>query len=274
MTEGTAPSNPGAKHSRRRAVVRPHVSIPNLALTLRWIRDDLRLTQRQAASQIGFSEIHLGRFETGKSKPPPESLEQIISGYRVNKAMAAHLRELAGRAIPLAPATALRAYVRAEKSLMLNLDRFQARAVPAAFIDPFCNVLACNDVFTAALPGIDDGWSIPLWMFSDQRDAVVDPEAEGAWSVSILKATLGRHRDSEQARELVTGLEDSRWARRLWAASLAVATGRDARSPMHARDARGNLVSYQLALTEGLPAHHIQLVTATPEPYTGPSDIS
>lgn len=274
MTEGSARPDPTAKRRRRRASTRPHVSIPELGLTLKWIREDLGLTQDAAAEKVGYSAVQLGRFERGVQAPSVAALGEIISGYHVTRTMGWHLHELAAPAIMLAPTDALRSYVRAEESLMVSLDRFQERGVAAAFIDPLWNVLACNTLFSDALPGLERSWSIPLWMFSEQgKTAVVDPEDEAAWSVSMWKAALGRHRTSDQARNLVAGLAQNSEARRLWAASLAVATGRDARRPMHARDSQGNLVSYQLALTEGLSAHHVQLLTATPEPYSGPTDI-
>ncbi|MFF2396341.1 helix-turn-helix domain-containing protein [Nocardia sp. NPDC058114] len=264
-------ARPHKGRQRRRAPNRPQVSIPDLATTIRWIREDLGLTQAQAAAEVNFSAVHLGRFERGESKPPPDTLERIISGYRLDKAMASHLRELAGPAIMLAPPDALRRYVRAEKSLRLNLERFQARAIPAAFIDPFWNLLAHNDLFAAALPGIDDSGSISVWMFSDYSKTVVtDPESEGSWTVAMLKSALGRHRSSAQAKDLVSTLTPISDARRLWAASVNVSHGRDSQCPLHAYDANHRLVSYQLSLTDGMLAHHVQLVTATPEAYSGP----
>ncbi|MGF0319593.1 helix-turn-helix domain-containing protein [Nocardia fluminea] len=256
---------------RRRAPKRPQVSIPDLGTTIAWIRDDLGLTQNQAAATVNFSAVHLGRFERGESKPPPDTLEKIISGYRLDKAMASHLRELAGPAIMLAPPDALRSYVRAEKSLKLNLQRFQARATPAAFIDPFWNLLAHNDLFTRAFPGIEDIGSMSLWMLSEQsKTVVVDPECEGSLMVATLKSALGRHRNSAQAKELVSTLAPINDARRLWAASVKVTRGRDSQCPLHAYDANHRLVSYQLSLTDGMLAHHVRLLTATPEEYSGP----
>ncbi|MFC9871675.1 helix-turn-helix domain-containing protein [Nocardia salmonicida] len=262
---------PHKGRQRRRTPNRPQVAIPDLATTLRWIREDLGLTQAQAAAEVNFSAVHLGRFERGESKPPPDTLERIISGYRLDKAMASHLRELAGPAIMLAPPDALRTYVRAEKSLRLNLSRFQARTIPAAFIDPFWNVLAHNDLFATTLPGIEDSRSISVWMLSDHsKTVVVDPESEGSWTVAMLKSALGRHRSSAQAKELVSALAPINDARRLWAASVNVARGRDSQCLLHAYDANHSPVSYQLALADGILAHHIQLITATPEAYSGP----
>ncbi|MGS2804638.1 helix-turn-helix domain-containing protein [Nocardia sp. MW-W600-9] len=264
-------ARPHKGRQRRRAPKRPQVSIPDLGTTIAWIRDDLGLTQNQAAAAVNFSAVHLGRFERGESKPPPDTLEGIISGWRLDKAMASHLRELAGPPIMLAPPDALRSYVRAEKSLRLNLERLQARTIPAAFVDPFGNLLAHNDLLTTAFPGIQDIGSTSIWMFSGHSKAViVDPQGEGSLTVAMLKSALGRHRSSAQAKELVSTLAPISDARRLWAASVNVTRGRDSQCPLHAYDANHRPVSYQLALTDGMLAHHVQLLTATPEEYSGP----
>lgn len=259
-------SRPHKGRQRRRAPNRPQVSIPDLGTTIGWIRDDLGLTQTQAAAALNLSAVHLGRFERGESKPPPDTLEKIIIGLRVDRAMASHLRELAAPAITLAPPDALRRYVRAEKSLMLNLDLFQSRSIPAAFIDPFWNVLARNDLFAEVFPGIDDTRSIAVWMLSEQgKSVVVDSEAEGSWTVAMLKSALGRHRSAAQAAELVSVLTPISDARRLWAASVSVSYGRDSRCLLHAYDADRKPVSYLLSMTDGMLAHHVQLITVTPE---------
>ncbi|WP_316575055.1 helix-turn-helix domain-containing protein [Nocardia canadensis] len=209
-------ARPHVGRQRRRARNRPKVSIPHLGTTIGWIRDDLGLTQAQAVAAVNFSAVHLGRFERGEAKPPAETLEKIISGYRLDRDMASHLRELAGPAFMLAPPEALRTYVQAEKSLMLNLERFQARAIPATFIDPFWNLLAYNALCVDAFPGIDDCNSVAVWVLGHQGRAVIRYyEAEASWSVAMLKSALGRHRSSTQAQELVSALAPISDARRL-----------------------------------------------------------
>ncbi|MGW6421439.1 MmyB family transcriptional regulator [Nocardia sp. NPDC055053] len=265
-------ARPHKGRQRRRASNRPQVSIPDLGTTMGWIRDDLGLTQSQAAAELNFSAVHLGRFERGEAKPPLDTLERIISGYRLDRDLASHLRELAGPPVMLAPPEALRTYVQAEKSLMLNLERFQARAIPAAFIDPFWNVLAYNDLYADTIPGIDDHRSVAVWVLSEQaKRVIVDYEAEASWTVAMLKSALGRHRSSAQANELVSALAPISDARRLWAASVNVSYGRDSRCLLHAYDADRKRVSYLLSLSVGIAAHHVQLVTATPEACSRPA---
>ncbi|MEU4712024.1 helix-turn-helix domain-containing protein [Nocardia salmonicida] len=247
------------------------MSIPNLGTTCLWIRDDLGLTRDEAADAVGFSAVHLGRIERGEREPSLSTLEGIILGYRLDQVMAAHLHDLAIADIPLAPTHYLRAYVRADPSLAVNLARLQARGILAAYIDPMSNVLSRNDLLANALAGIDDIGSIPAWMFSEHSKTIlVDPDSERSWTVAMLKAALGKHRTSVQAKELVAALAPNREAQRLWAASVSVSRGRDSRCLLHAHGTNRSGVSYQLSLTDSIASKHIQLVTATPESYSGP----
>ncbi|MFD9547958.1 hypothetical protein ACFWBG_11285 [Nocardia salmonicida] len=136
---------------------------------------------------------------------------------------------------------------------------------------PMSNVLSRNDLFAHALTGIDDIGSIPAWMFSEHSKTIlVDPDSERSWTVAMLKAALGKHRTSVQAKELVAALAPNREAQRLWAASVNVSRGRDSRCLLHAHGTNPHGVSYQLSLTDSIASKHIQLVTATPESYSGP----
>lgn len=268
MTQKAPHSRPGRHRSDPDP---PPISIPEFSTTCLWLRKSRGLGREQAATALKFSAVHLGRFERGEALPSAKIMELIIAGYRLDPAMAAHLRDLAIPAIPLSPAEHLRTWVQADTALVSNLERFQVRGILAAYVDPLWNVLARNELFAEALPGIDESQSIPVSMFTEPGKAVViDPEAEGACAVSMLKGIMGKYRDSAQARELVTALTPVPEAQRFWAASADISFGRDSRFLLHARRPGGNLVSYQLTLADSIPAHHIQLLTATPEPYSGP----
>ncbi|MFC9964454.1 helix-turn-helix domain-containing protein [Nocardia ignorata] len=259
------------RRRRRRDPTRPDVSIPDLGTTCRWIREDLGLTREEAADAVGFSAVHLGRIERSEREPSLNTLEGIVRGYRLDQAMSAHLHDLAIADIPLAPTHHLRTYVQAEPALAANLERFQTRGVLAAYIDPMSNVLSRNDLFADLLIGIDDIGSVPVWMFGEHAKTVlVDPDGERSWMIAKVKAALGRHRTSVQAKELVAALSPNNDAQRLWAASVKVSLGRDARRLLHAHSTDQNRVSYQLSLTDSIVSKHIQLVTATPETYSGP----
>lgn len=260
------------RRRRRRDPTRPDVSIPDLGTTCRWIREDLGLTRDEAADAVGFSAVHLGRIERGEREPSLSTLEAIILGYRLDQAMAAHLHDLAIADIPLAPTHYLSTYVRAETALAVNLERFQARGVLAAYIDPMSNMLSRNDLFADVLTGIDDIGSVPVWMFTEHAKTVlVNPDDERSWMIAMVKAALGRHRTSVQAKELVAVLAPNSEAQRLWAASVNVSRGRDARRLLHAHGPNHSGVSYLLSLTDSIVSKHIRLVTATPESYSGPA---
>ncbi|WP_328715946.1 helix-turn-helix domain-containing protein [Nocardia salmonicida] len=240
--------------------------------TCRWIRDANDLTRDQAAATVRISVSHLQRIERGISIPHKNSLEDISRGYRLDPAMITHLHDLAAPAVNLMPAAHLRAYVLADTALTLNLARFQARGILAAYTDPLWNVLARNDLFADVLTGIDNSGSVALWTFSEHSEAVLlDPLTEKAWTVAMLKGAMGRYRDTEQAQDLVRALAPIREVQRLWAASPTVSYGRDPRTMIQARDPTQNPAEYQLAVTETLPMQHIQLITAVPNPDPDPS---
>lgn len=252
--------------TRRRDPKPPHISIPSLGTTIRWIREERSLTREAAAHTLNLSTSQLRRFERDVTVPPMKTLKAIIDGYGLDQAMIAHLHDLVVPPVPLTPPDALRRYTLADTTLALNLSRFQVRGVPAAYIDPVGNVLSRNDLFADAYIGIDLTESLPVWMFSRHgRDVLIDYENECRWTIASLKRAMGRHRDSDQAKDIVTALSPISEAQRLWADSLSVTHGRDSRCLMHLRDRTGTPVSYQLALTEGIAAYNILLFTATPE---------
>ncbi len=268
MTEKTSRRQSSPRRRRRRARALPGVSIPDLGTTCRSLRDERGLTRDQAAHELGYSAVHIGRVERRKQDPTSSFMEAIISGYRLDQTMAAHLHDLNTPAIPLPPPTQFRDYVRDDPTLAMNLARFQTRGALAAYVDPFWNVLVRNDLFARTLGGLDNTESIAMWLFSDDSTpTLLDPESERSWAVKILKGALARHRTSVQADDLVAGLASNREAQRLWSTSVSVSRGRDSRALLHALDADQNPTSYQLTLTESILAHSIQLVVATPLPY-------
>ncbi|WP_040701525.1 MmyB family transcriptional regulator [Nocardia vinacea] len=133
-------------------------------------------------------------------------------------------------------------------------------------------MLACNDSFRAAAPGLEETDCIPVWMFSAAPQAVhVRWPHESAYSVATLKAVLGRYRDSEQAHDVMRQLRPIKEFRRQWFSSIEVSYGRDTSDLLHVRDpATGEPASYRLSVADINQTQNVLLLTAIRKPYSGP----
>ncbi|MGQ4618970.1 MmyB family transcriptional regulator [Nocardia sp. R7R-8] len=251
---------------------KPLPRIPTLGHTCLLIREDLGLSRNGAHQLHGISQSHLFNIEHDRYVPTVETLEKIISGYRVEAMMARHLRELRAPAEYLAPVGKLRECVNGNDALIEHLHDLEQRDILAAYVDPVWNVLACNESFRAALPGLDTTDCIPTWLYSGYaRSVFLQNPMEAAHSVATLKGVLGRYRDSEQAHDLMRQLRPHKEFQRLWSSSIHVAYGRDTNNLLHIRDPdTGELASYRLSVADVSQSQDVLLLTAIRKPYSGP----
>ncbi len=258
--------------ARDRPKYSPQQHIPTLPTTLRMIRDHLELTRITAYERHGISASYLSQLERGERIPSIEVLETIIAGYRLNPMQARHLRELRLPAEVLAPVDKLRQYVSSNVGLINHIQDLEERGVLAAAVDPMWNVLACNESFRSALPGLDETDSIPRWLFNPIAQTVlVEWHREAAHSVATIKAVLGRYRGSQQAHDLIRHLRRNKDFQRLWARGIDVAYGRDTNDLIHGRDpVTHKLASYRLSIADVTQSQNILLITAIRKPYSGP----
>jgi transcriptional regulator with XRE-family HTH domain len=133
---------------------------------LRLIREDLGLSRFTAHDRHGISASYLFEIETDRYIPKLEALEMIIAGYTVDSLLGRHVRELRAPPEDLAPVDKLRQAVTDNVDWISHLDDLERRDVLAAYVDPIWDILACNDLFRSALPGIEKTDSIPIWIFS------------------------------------------------------------------------------------------------------------
>ncbi|MGY1960850.1 MmyB family transcriptional regulator [Nocardia gipuzkoensis] len=258
-------------HRQPRRSAQP--SIPTLSTTCWMIRDHLGLSRVGSYERTRVSASYLNQIESGERIPSLETLNKLIRGYRLDSAQARHLLELRAPAEDLAPAQNLRRLVRENDGLMTHIHALEERGVLGAYMDPMWNVLACNDSFRSALPGLDASESVPVWLFSPAaRDIVIDWDREAAHSVATTKAVLGRYRRSEQARELMRQLRPNSAFGRLWASSISISYGRSTGDQLHWRDLdTGELISYSLTMSEISETGDVLLLTALPVRYRGPN---
>ena len=257
---------------RSRTNALPPPGIPTLGTSLRLIREDLGLTRLTARDRHGISNSYLYEIETDKNLPKLETLEALITGYKVDPSLSRHLRELRSPPADLDPTNKLRQSVTSNLDWMSHLDDFQHRGVLAGYIDPTWNALACNDLFLSTFPGLEKTYSIAAWIFSPiAKEVCVDWETEAAHNVAYDKAILGLYRNSQQARDLIRHLGPNREFRRLWASSLDVNYGRDSDSLLHVRHpTNGELASYRLSIAPMVEDMTVLLVIAIAKPYSGP----
>ncbi|MFE9324181.1 helix-turn-helix domain-containing protein [Nocardia sp. NPDC052278] len=250
----------------------PLPRIPTLGSTLRLIREGLGLSRFAAQQRHGISPSYLFNIEKDEYTPTFETLEKIITGYGLNSIQARYLRELRIPAEELAPVADLRRCVQDNVDMISHLDDLEDRQILAAYVDPLWNVLACNESFRAATPGLEDSNCIPVWMFSPApQTAYLHWPHESAYSVATLKAVLGRYRDSEQAKDVMRQLRPVKEFRRQWSASTDVSYGRDTNDLLHVRDpATGEPASYRLSVSDVTQTQNILLLTAIRKPYSGP----
>ncbi|WP_186818573.1 helix-turn-helix domain-containing protein [Nocardia ninae] len=249
-----------------------------MGTTLRLIREGLGLTRLTAHECHGISYSYLYEIEAGKRTPKLETLDALASGYGydVDSLLTRHLRELRSPPADLMPTQRLRERVTSNRDWMSHLDDLQQRGDLAAYLDPFWNVLACNELFLSAMPGLEKTCSIAEWLFSPIAQEVwVDWEKEAAWNIAYIKAILGRYRRSQQARDLLRHLGPNNEFRRMWASSVDVNYGRDSDSLLHVRHPPNNeIVSYWLSFAPMVEDMTILLTTAIPKPYAGPRNPS
>ncbi|WP_280445115.1 helix-turn-helix domain-containing protein [Nocardia brasiliensis] len=242
---------------------RSGVIIPTLSVTMRQIREHKGLTRVSAYECHRITQNYLADLERGKYKPSSALLERLIAGYRLDADQARHLRELRARAVELIPEEELHRRVYAEPAFGAHLQDLQERGIPAAYLSRVFNVIECNDLLRAVLPGLDEVGSILLWMFTpDARDIVVDWEPEAVRTVATVKGVLGRHRETEQAADVVRKLQRSKACGEIWTSNIDISYGRDSTDLKLFRDQAGRIVSYSITMSEVPETSGLMLLTA------------
>ncbi|MBF6397821.1 helix-turn-helix domain-containing protein [Nocardia cyriacigeorgica] len=266
------PRNP-ARRPRPTDHERPH--IPTLGTACLQIRNALGISRATAYLRHSVSTTYLAAIENDRVLPSLEVLDQLITGYRCDPHQARYLRELRVPAVDLEPPGKLQQLVAGDSTLMAQLADLTHRGILAAYVDPLWNILACNDGFRAALPGIEAATDcIPAWLFTPAaRKVLVEWEAETARAIATTKPVLARYRDSIQVHDIMRRLTPNKDFQRLWTPTVEVIYGRPVTDLLHIRDPNtGTLTSLHLVIAEQGQPYNIQLLIATPQPYSGPPD--
>jgi len=76
LADGNAPPRP----KRRRGVAITIGSRLSVALQIRWLREDLGLTQAQLAKRVGVSQQQIAKLENPDANPSLATLESVAKG--------------------------------------------------------------------------------------------------------------------------------------------------------------------------------------------------
>ncbi|WP_405136235.1 helix-turn-helix domain-containing protein [Nocardia sp. NBC_01388] len=213
---------------------------PTLGQLLRRLRDARQISRERLAFAAGVSVSYLTHLEQGQRERPTHSVvkalvQQLDTVTALSDTERRHLHDLAGLAETAVPTVAqLQAQITPAMHHVLALHS----PAPAAYFDIRLNLLALNNAYAAALPGLAETGNWIHWMFGNElsKRVMVDWEQEAALAVSRLRGTLGGSGSPAWFAELITEYGVYPQFRRLWAHSTA-AFGR-AQTPVHLRDPR------------------------------------
>lgn len=240
---------------------------PTLGHTCRLIREQRDLTRDTAATHLKVSRSYLADIERNRRTPTEAFLEHIITGYELDPITARHLRELRAAAVDLEPTAVLRESVTTNAALMAHLHQ---RSDLAAYVDSAWTLLACNDAFQAAAPGLTPGRSIPVWIFSEKAKKILpDWSHEADLTAAIVRGIAGRYRHSEQLHTILDHLGPISEFQRRWNDGVHTAYGRDPSdlTQVHHLDT-GQTVSYCLSLTA--QSENVTLLSLSSHPTRTP----
>lgn len=193
---------------------------PTLGGLLRRLRDDRRISREKLAFAAGVSASYITHLESGDRDRPTRAVVEALVRYLdriapVTEIERRHLFDLAGLALVENPTVDdLRADITDE------MRRTLAHQEPdlAAYVDIRWNVLAGNDSYHRAFPGLLDDVNILRWFFGNplSRRVMVEWEKESTLTVHWLRGLIGQQGGGEWATELLTELDRYPDFRRIW----------------------------------------------------------
>ncbi|KZM72291.1 hypothetical protein AWN90_37075 [Nocardia terpenica] len=193
---------------------------------MRELRDARGLPRAQVAKWLRMQPNSLGGIENGYRVPTPESVDQFARAMSLSPAEERYLRKLAAVSKPKAklPPRPKASSPSPDYSNVISVD-MQAgldKLVPhaAAWVDPQWRVLASNEAYRLAYPGLEGMGNVLRWFFRhpESRATMLDWEAEAALTVAWFRALVGEHGNPAWALELLRELGDSVDFARMWRA--------------------------------------------------------
>lgn len=245
---------------------------PTLGDTCLAIRKQLRLSRSAAYDAHGVSQSYLYDIENNLRVPTSAILDRLIDAYGLDSQQAQHLHELREPAHHLPATGELGAQLQHHIGLIPHLDDLATKGILGAYIDPLYNILACNNSFHAAWPGLTETDSLLSWIFEPAAAVTApDRDREATHTVAITRALAGRYRDSGQTKKLLRKLSHHDDFTRRWTSTIDVASGRSPDDLLHRHhpDTRKSM-SFTMTKTAVSRLPNVSLITLIPMPYNGP----
>lgn len=196
---------------------------PTFGQLLRRLRDDRRISRERLAFAAGVSASYLTHLERDQRGNPTESVvkalvRQLDTLIALSDAEHRNLLDLAGLAHTAVPTVAdLQAEITPEMhdSLALHAPNL------SAYFDARLNLLACNDPYANALPGLTEDGNWVHWIFGNDisKQVMVEWEWEASITVDRLRGILGAYGSPEWFTELIAEYGEYPHFRDLWAQS-------------------------------------------------------
>ncbi|MGV9818721.1 helix-turn-helix domain-containing protein [Nocardia xishanensis] len=203
---------------------------PTFGSVLRRLRDERRVSREKLAFETGVSTSYISHLENGVRANPTRSVVEALVRYlrnirAISGAELRYLFDLAGLSTTDYPGVdALRSEISGDMRHRLTLHE----PTLAAYLDTRWNVLACNDSFAAAFPGVAAEVSLLRWLFGSDiaRGVLVEWEAEARVFVHWLRGLSGQEPEATWPGDVLAQLAEYPDFRRLWHEGN-VAYGRD-----------------------------------------------
>ncbi|MEU6587162.1 helix-turn-helix transcriptional regulator [Nocardia sp. NPDC046763] len=200
---------------------RQAVALPSFGELLRRLRDDRAVSRERLAFAAGVSASYITQLEKGgKAKPTRAVVDALVRCLELWNPLSAtelrYLHDLAGLEIGGHPTVAeLRKSIDADALRVLAMHRPNL----AALYDTRGNVLAGNEDWAQAFPGLREGGNLYRWMFADPvaREVMADWESDVRQSVGWLRGTVGSAADPGGFAGIMRELGAFPDFRRFWA---------------------------------------------------------
>lgn len=193
---------------------------PTLGGLLRRLRDDRRISREKLAFAAGVSSSYITHLESGDRERPTQVVVEALVRYLdriepVTDIERRHLFDLAGLAPVDNPSVEdLRAEINDEMRRTLTLQEPNL----AAYVDTRWNILAGNDSYNHAFPGLIEDANILRWFFGNplSRKVMVEWEKESTLTVHWLRGLIGQQGGADWSAELLEELAQYPDFRRIW----------------------------------------------------------
>ncbi|MFD4407553.1 helix-turn-helix domain-containing protein [Nocardia sp. NPDC058499] len=248
---------------------------PTLGDTCLAIRKQLGLSRSAAYDAHGVSQSYLFDIESNLRVPTSAILDRLIDAYGLDSQHGQHLHELREPAHHLPATGELGVQLQHHIGLIPHLDNLEIKGILGAYVDPLYNILACNNSFHTAWPGLTEADSLLSWIFGPAAaHSAPDHDREAAHTVAITRALAGRYRDSGQTKKLLRKLSHHDEFTRRWTSAIDVAYGRSPDDLLHRHaPATGESTSFTMTKTGAYRLPDVSLITLIPMPYNDP-DLS